>query len=119
MVCKILLGSLCKSKNCGYCICINTHYWLSIFKLLLLSSYLFTGYESGVIRASEFRTYHTPLNKQVWRPLFVFYFSECKCVEHAAFFLFDCHFPQGDYVNSLRAAREFSTRVSSSLKVCI
>ncbi|XP_050366394.1 uncharacterized protein LOC126784899 isoform X2 [Argentina anserina] len=45
------------------------------------------GYESGIIRASEFRTYHTPLNKQ------------------------------GDYVNSLRAAREFSSRMSDSLKM--
>ncbi|KAK9271226.1 hypothetical protein L1049_026816 [Liquidambar formosana] len=45
------------------------------------------GYENGVIQASEFRTYHTPLNKQI------------------------------DYVNSMRAAREFSSRVSDSLKV--
>ncbi|XP_052202284.1 uncharacterized protein LOC127808022 [Diospyros lotus] len=45
------------------------------------------GYEDGVIKASAFRTYHTPLNKQV------------------------------DYVNSLRAAREFSSRVSDSLKM--
>ncbi|GAB2291644.1 NPC intracellular cholesterol transporter 1 [Dionaea muscipula] len=48
-----------------------------------------TGYESGVIRASEFRTYHTPLNEQ------------------------------GDYVNAMRAAREFSSRVSDSLKIDI
>ncbi|KAE9447443.1 hypothetical protein C3L33_20667, partial [Rhododendron williamsianum] len=48
---------------------------------------LLSGYESGVIRASEFRTYHTPLRKQ------------------------------SDFVNSLRAAREFSSRVSDSLKV--
>uniref|UniRef100_A0A7N0U4X7 SSD domain-containing protein n=1 Tax=Kalanchoe fedtschenkoi TaxID=63787 RepID=A0A7N0U4X7_KALFE len=47
------------------------------------------GYESGVIKASEFRTYHTPQNRQ------------------------------GDYVNSLRAAREFSARVSESLKIDI
>ncbi|XP_057966308.1 uncharacterized protein LOC131156550 [Malania oleifera] len=47
------------------------------------------GYESGIIQASEFRTYHTPLNKQ------------------------------GDYVNSMRAAREFSSRVSDSLKIQI
>ncbi|ONH92501.1 hypothetical protein PRUPE_8G178600 [Prunus persica] len=47
------------------------------------------GYGSGVIRASEFRTYHTPLNKQ------------------------------GDYVNSLRAARDFSSRISDSLKMDI
>ncbi|XP_044489407.1 NPC intracellular cholesterol transporter 1 [Mangifera indica] len=46
-----------------------------------------TGYESGVIRASEFRTYHTPLNKQ------------------------------GDYVSSIRAAREFSSKISDSLKM--
>ncbi|CAE6150022.1 unnamed protein product [Arabidopsis arenosa] len=45
------------------------------------------GYESGVIQASEFRTYHTPLNTQ------------------------------GDYVNALRAAREFSSRISNSLKI--
>ncbi|VVB09583.1 unnamed protein product [Arabis nemorensis] len=45
------------------------------------------GYETGVIQASEFRTYHTPLNTQ------------------------------GDYVNSLRAAREFSSRISDSLKI--
>ncbi|OMO79971.1 Patched [Corchorus capsularis] len=47
------------------------------------------GYESGVIQASEFRTYHTPLNRQ------------------------------GDYVNALRAARDFSSRVSDSLKMDI
>lgn len=45
------------------------------------------GYEGGVIRASEFRTYHTPLQKQ------------------------------SDYVNSLRAARDFSSRLSQSLKM--
>uniref|UniRef100_A0A2P2MG79 Niemann-Pick C1 protein-like n=1 Tax=Rhizophora mucronata TaxID=61149 RepID=A0A2P2MG79_RHIMU len=45
------------------------------------------GYQNGVIQASSFRTYHTPLNKQV------------------------------DYVNSLRAAREFSSRISGALKV--
>ncbi|CAN1781816.1 NPC intracellular cholesterol transporter 1 [Linum perenne] len=45
------------------------------------------GYENGVIRASSFRTYHTPLNKQV------------------------------DYVDSLRAARKFSSRMSESLKM--
>ncbi|ESQ53074.1 hypothetical protein EUTSA_v10024233mg [Eutrema salsugineum] len=47
------------------------------------------GYETGVIHASEFRTYHTPLNTQ------------------------------GDYVNALRAAREFSSRISNSLKIDI
>ncbi|CAI0382113.1 unnamed protein product, partial [Linum tenue] len=45
------------------------------------------GYENGVIQASSFRTYHTPLNKQ------------------------------RDFVDSLRAAREFSSRVSKSLKM--
>ncbi|XP_065864984.1 uncharacterized protein [Euphorbia lathyris] len=45
------------------------------------------GYETGVIQASEFRTYHTPLNKQ------------------------------SDYVNAIRAAREFSSRASDSLKI--
>ncbi|XP_076922652.1 uncharacterized protein LOC143584500 isoform X2 [Bidens hawaiensis] len=45
------------------------------------------GFEDGVIRASSFRTYHTPLNKQV------------------------------DFVNSMRAAREFSSRVSKNLKI--
>eukprot|EP00258_Populus_trichocarpa_P047737 XP_024463756.1 NPC intracellular cholesterol transporter 1 [Populus trichocarpa] len=51
------------------------------------SSVDLNGYENGVIRASEFRTYHTPVNKQ------------------------------GDYVNALRAAREFSSRISDSLKI--
>ncbi|CAL0305893.1 unnamed protein product [Lupinus luteus] len=45
------------------------------------------GYESGIIQASSFRTYHTPLNKQ------------------------------SDFVNSMRAAQEFCSRVSDSLKV--
>ncbi|KAJ4962755.1 hypothetical protein NE237_022694 [Protea cynaroides] len=45
------------------------------------------GYGSGVIQASEFRTYHTPLNKQ------------------------------SDFVNSMRAAREFSSLVSDSLQI--
>ncbi|KAJ6410205.1 hypothetical protein OIU84_009658 [Salix udensis] len=51
------------------------------------SSVDLNGYKNGVIRASEFRTYHTPVNKQ------------------------------GDYVNALRAAREFSSRISDSLKI--
>ncbi|XP_071923445.1 uncharacterized protein [Coffea arabica] len=51
------------------------------------SSIELKGYEDGVIRASAFRTYHTPLNKQT------------------------------DYVNSMRAARDFSSRVSDSLKI--
>uniref|UniRef100_A0A803N5E1 SSD domain-containing protein n=1 Tax=Chenopodium quinoa TaxID=63459 RepID=A0A803N5E1_CHEQI len=45
------------------------------------------GYESGVIQASEFRTYHTPLNKQT------------------------------DFVNALREAREFTSKISKSLKM--
>ncbi|XP_010690227.2 uncharacterized protein LOC104903808 isoform X1 [Beta vulgaris subsp. vulgaris] len=48
-----------------------------------------TGYENGIIRASEFRTYHTPVNRQ------------------------------SDYVNALRAAREFSSKISDSLKMDI
>lgn len=48
-----------------------------------------TGYESGIIRASEFRTYHTPVNRQ------------------------------SDYVNALRAARQFSSKISDSLKMDI
>ncbi|KAI8004765.1 NPC intracellular cholesterol transporter 1 [Camellia lanceoleosa] len=51
------------------------------------SSVELNGYESGVIRASEFRTYHTPLRKQ------------------------------DDFVNSMHAAREFSSGVSDSLKI--
>ncbi|KHN20111.1 Niemann-Pick C1 protein [Glycine soja] len=51
------------------------------------SSVELKGYDNGIIQASSFRTYHTPLNKQV------------------------------DYVNSMRAAREFSSRVSDSLKI--
>ncbi|KAK7258292.1 hypothetical protein RIF29_23865 [Crotalaria pallida] len=47
------------------------------------------GYQSGVIQASEFRTYHTPLNRQ------------------------------GDYVDAIRAARDFSSRISASLKMDI
>ncbi|KAK7386081.1 hypothetical protein VNO78_32169 [Psophocarpus tetragonolobus] len=47
------------------------------------------GYVGGVIQASEFRTYHTPLNRQ------------------------------GDYVNAIRAARDFSARISTSLKMDI
>lgn len=45
------------------------------------------GYENGVIRASQFRTYHTPLNKQ------------------------------SDFVNALKAARQFTSRVSKSLQM--
>ncbi|CAN7137118.1 unnamed protein product [Brassica rapa subsp. narinosa] len=45
------------------------------------------GYENGIIQASSFRTYHTPLNKQA------------------------------DFVNSMRAAQEFSLKVSRSLKM--
>ncbi|KAJ4811770.1 Niemann-Pick C1-like protein 1 [Rhynchospora pubera] len=46
-----------------------------------------SGFESGVIRASAFRTYHTPLNKQ------------------------------SDYVDSMRAARDFSKKLSKSLQM--
>lgn len=46
-----------------------------------------TGYESGVIKASEFRSYHTPLNKQ------------------------------SDFVDALRAAKDFTKRVSDSLNI--
>ncbi|CAM6128550.1 unnamed protein product [Calypogeia fissa] len=48
-----------------------------------------TGYESGIIQASEFRAYHTPLNKQT------------------------------DYVDALRAAKEFTERMSESLQIKI
>ncbi|KMZ68870.1 hypothetical protein ZOSMA_228G00020 [Zostera marina] len=46
-----------------------------------------SDYQSGIISASAFRTYHTPLNKQV------------------------------DYVNALRAARDFSAKMADSLKI--
>lgn len=48
-----------------------------------------SGYESGIIQASAFRTYHTPLNKQ------------------------------SDYVNSMRAARDFSSKMSRDLQMKI
>nr|CAB3487941.1 unnamed protein product [Digitaria exilis] len=48
-----------------------------------------SGYESGIIQASAFRTYHTPLNKQ------------------------------SDYVNSMRAARDFSSKMSKDLQMTI
>ncbi|XP_038979789.1 NPC intracellular cholesterol transporter 1-like isoform X2 [Phoenix dactylifera] len=48
-----------------------------------------TGYESAIIQAASFRTYHTPLNKQ------------------------------SDYVNSMRAAKDFSSKISDSLKMQI
>nr|XP_011465571.1 PREDICTED: Niemann-Pick C1 protein-like [Fragaria vesca subsp. vesca] len=51
------------------------------------SSVELKGYERGIIQASSFRTYHTPLNKQV------------------------------DYVNSMRATRELCSRISDSLKI--
>ncbi|BAH92771.1 Os04g0563801 [Oryza sativa Japonica Group] len=44
------------------------------------------GYENGIIQASAFRTYHTPLNKQ------------------------------SDYVNSMKAARDFSSKMSKELQ---
>ncbi|XP_062184386.1 uncharacterized protein LOC133888239 isoform X2 [Phragmites australis] len=47
------------------------------------------GFESGIIQASAFRTYHTPLNKQ------------------------------SDYVNSMRAARDFSSKMSEDLQMQI
>ncbi|CAN6249743.1 unnamed protein product [Urochloa humidicola] len=48
-----------------------------------------SGYESGIIQASAFRTYHTPLNKQ------------------------------SDYVNSMRTARDFSSKMSEDLQMKI
>ncbi|URD77305.1 Sterol-sensing domain of SREBP cleavage-activation [Musa troglodytarum] len=50
------------------------------------SSVNISGYESGIIQASAFRTYHTPLSKQ------------------------------SDYVNSMKAAQDFSSKMSDSLK---
>ncbi|KAL6652221.1 hypothetical protein ACP70R_011146 [Stipagrostis hirtigluma subsp. patula] len=47
------------------------------------------GYESGIIQASAFRTYHTPLNKQ------------------------------SDFVNSMRAARDFSSKMSEDLQCTV
>ncbi|XP_020589386.1 Niemann-Pick C1 protein-like isoform X2 [Phalaenopsis equestris] len=51
------------------------------------SSIDLTGFDSGMIQASSFRTYHSPLSGQM------------------------------DYVNAMRAARDFSSRVSDSLKI--
>ncbi|KAK8916264.1 hypothetical protein KSP39_PZI022767 [Platanthera zijinensis] len=51
------------------------------------SSIDLTGFDSGTIQASSFRTYHKPLSRQV------------------------------DYVNAMKAARDFSSRVSDSLKL--
>ncbi|KAL6509851.1 hypothetical protein OROGR_022339 [Orobanche gracilis] len=48
-----------------------------------------TGIDDGIIRASAFRTYHTPLNKQA------------------------------DYVNSMKAARDFSSKMADYLKINI
>lgn len=53
------------------------------------SSINLNGYESGIIKASEFRTYHTPLNKQ------------------------------SDFINSMKAAREFASQLSESLQMTI
>ncbi|MCO5604732.1 hypothetical protein L7F22_058902 [Adiantum nelumboides] len=47
------------------------------------------GYETGIIKASEFRTYHTPVNKQ------------------------------SDFINSMKAARKFSLQLSDSLQMKI
>lgn len=47
------------------------------------------GYETGIIKASEFRTYHTPVNKQ------------------------------SDFINSMKAARKFSSQLSESLQMKI
>lgn len=73
-----------------------------------------SGYENGVIQASAFRSYHTPLNKQVWH-------ASQKRIFHFLFFsvflLFILFYFQVDYVNSMRAARDFSSRVSDTLKV--
>ncbi|WOL10757.1 Niemann-Pick C1 protein-like [Canna indica] len=46
-----------------------------------------SGYGRGIVSASSFRTYHTPLNKQ------------------------------SDYVNSMKAALDFSSKMSRSLKI--
>ncbi|KAL3681041.1 hypothetical protein R1sor_023997 [Riccia sorocarpa] len=51
------------------------------------SSLDLTAYEDGIIKASEFRSYHTPMNKQT------------------------------DYVDALRAAKTFSKRLTDSLGI--
>lgn len=45
------------------------------------------GYDSGIIKASEFRSYHTPLNKQ------------------------------SDFIDALRAAKNFAKKISKSLNI--
>lgn len=47
------------------------------------------GYEKGIIHASEFRSYHTPLNSQ------------------------------RDYINALRSAKEFTKQISTSLDISV
>ncbi|KAG6508389.1 hypothetical protein ZIOFF_033763 [Zingiber officinale] len=77
------------------------------------SSVDISGYQNGIIQASSFRTYHTPLNKQVMivvKPAFwkVDAFESYKI----CFFSF-----QKDYVNSMKAARHFSSKMSTTLKM--
>ncbi|PKA60101.1 hypothetical protein AXF42_Ash009785 [Apostasia shenzhenica] len=53
------------------------------------SSVDLTSFDGGIIPASSFRTYHIPFNRQI------------------------------DYVNAMKAARDFASRVSNSLKMQI
>lgn len=53
-----------------------------------LISNMLIGYESGVIRASEFRTYHTPLNKQVWKHPYTKIAFVLYCKDDVEFFTF-------------------------------
>lgn len=48
-------------------VCIRYYDYIRYFwsSLALDKPLYFSGYESGIIQASAFRTYHTPLNKQV------------------------------------------------------
>ncbi|CAI9755795.1 unnamed protein product [Fraxinus pennsylvanica] len=64
-----------------------SHNLLLFFEFSLSNSYMSSGYEDGIVQASSFRTYHAPLNKQA------------------------------DFLNSMRAARDFSSRMSDSLKI--
>lgn len=70
MVCCIVIFNYVKSEQLGCGLYPfkylhkEPHTHLSTFPWAITCD-LLSGYESGVIRASEFRTYHTPLNKQV------------------------------------------------------
>jgi len=117
MVCET--NFLCKLNNC---LLFQMHqpFWLAEylnFKLLLLT--YFQVMRVVLYEHPSFVPITPQLTNKYSSPFCYISVLGMNFVGHPFFVWSNCDFPQGDFVNAMRAAREFSSRVSSSLKVCI